>query len=537
MKNQYKFTNIKSGIDEYKGEWTTNQISHLLKRTLFGSNIDDIAYFQKKNLSQTVDELLQTEALPSPPLNFYDTADYKDPQGIKLGETWINAPLGDGTLNSKRRASHKYWWVIQMATQKRTIHEKMVLFWHNHFATEIIEVDDARYVYLHNTVLRKNALGNFKDFVKAITLDPAMLKYLNGRFNTKNAPDENYGRELQELFTVGKGTGSKYTEDDVKAAAKVLTGYSINSEKLIYNFIPNNHDSTDKKFSAFYNNTLIKGTAGANGIDELDAMLNMIFSVDEVSKFICRKIYQFFVHYDITPSVEKDIIEPLAKIFRNNNYEIKPVLSTLLKSQHFFDANLYGAMIKSPLDLIVGTLREFNVAFPSATDFVQEYYNLFGEMMRQGQIMQQDIGEPPNVAGWPAYYQAPIFYEIWVNSDTYPKRNQFTDTFITNGFTKNGKKIQLDVVAFAKKMSNPSDPNKLIAQSLEILYQIPVSDELVQQTKKDILLSGQSTDFYWTELWNAMIQKPTDTNTLNMVTTKLRNLYKYLLALPEYQLC
>jgi uncharacterized protein (DUF1800 family) len=305
---------------------------------------------------------------------------------------------------------------------------------------------------------------------------------------------------------------------------------------LTYAINIGNHDSTDKKFSAFYNNTVIKGVAGASFDTELDAMLNMIFAVDEVSKFICRKLYQYFVYYDLTASVEKDVIEPLAKIFRDNKFEIKPVLSALLKSQHFFDPNVYGAVIKSPLDLVVGTIREFNVAFPSPTAFVQEYYNLFGEMMRQGQIMQQDIGDPPNVAGWAAYYQAPLFYEIWVNSDTYPKRNQYTDTFITNGFTKNTKKIQLDVVAFAKKMANPNDPNKLIAQSLDILYKVPVSAELVQQVKKDILLSGQSTDYYWTELWDTMIAKPTDTNTLNMVTTRLRSLYKYLLALPEYQL-
>ncbi len=537
MSQFYSPTAIQGGIDEYKGEWKVAQISHLLKRTMFGSNPDDIAYFQKRSVSQTIDELLLTPANPEPPLNFYDTVDYKDPQGIKFGETWVNTIYGDGTVNSKRKASYKYWWVMQMANQKRSIHEKMVLFWHNHFSTEINEVDDARYLYIHNTVLRKYALGNFKEFVKQITLDPAMLKYLNGRLNSKNAPDENYGRELQELFTVGKGIGSKYTEDDVKAAARVLTGFNINNDRIVYNFNINNHDITDKKFSTFYNNTIIKGGITQAGAEkELDDMLTMIFEVEEVSRFICRKFYQFFIYYDITPAVEKDIIEPLAKIFRDNQYEIKPVLRVLFKSQHFFDTNVYGAMIKSPLDLVVGTLREFDVSFPLQKDFVQEYYNLFGEMMRQGQIMQQDIGEPPNVAGWPAYYQAPLFYEIWINSDTYPKRNQYTNTFINSGFTKNTKKIQLDVVAFAKKMPIPNDPNKLINDSLEILYKVPVTTEFVQQVKIDILLSGQSTDYYWTELWDTMISKPNDTNTLNMVTTRLRSLYQYLLALPEYQL-
>jgi uncharacterized protein (DUF1800 family) len=485
---------------------------------------------------QTVNELLTGISNPEPPLNFYDTETYKDPQGIKFGETWVKAAYGDGTVNSKRRASYKYWWVLQMANQKRNIQEKMVLFWHNHFATEVNSFSDARFAYIHNTVLRKYALGNFKEFVKQITLDPAMLRYLNGRLNTKKAPDENYGRELQELFTVGKGSGSKYTEDDVKAAARVLTGISIDDNKMIYTFNLTNHDTGDKKFSAFYNNTIIKGINNANAIQELDQMLDMIFGVEEVSKFICRKIYQFFIYYEITPAVEKDVIEPLSKIFRESNYEIKPVLAKLLKSQHFFDANVYGAMIKSPLDLVIGTIREFNVVFPSPINFLQEYYNLFGEMARQAQTMQQDIGDPPNVAGWPAYYQAPFFYGMWVNSDTYPKRSRFTDTFISSGFTKNTKRIQIDVIAFAKKMSAPNNPNKLISDSLEILYEIPINMELVKQVKEDILLSGQSSDYYWTELWDSMISKPNDNNILNMVTTRLRNLYKYLLALPEYQL-
>ena len=236
MTQFYSPTAIQGGIDEYKGEWKTAQISHLLKRTMFGSSPDDIAYFQKKTVSQTIDELLATPSPVEPPLNYYDTADYKDPQGIKFGETWVNAIFGDGTVNSRRRASYKYWWAIQMATQKRNINEKMVLFWHNHFATEINDVDDARFVYVHNTVLRKYTIGNFKDFVRQITLDPAMLRYLNGRLNTKNAPDENYGRELQELFTLGKGSGSKYTEDDVKAAARVLTGFNINNDRIVYTF-------------------------------------------------------------------------------------------------------------------------------------------------------------------------------------------------------------------------------------------------------------------------------------------------------------
>ncbi|AFK05172.1 protein of unknown function DUF1800 [Emticicia oligotrophica DSM 17448] len=529
---------IQADINEYGGEWGIPQITHLLKRTMFGASPEDIAYFQKKTLSETIEELLSPQTPPEPPLNFYNTNDYKDPQGILLGETWVNAIYGDGTVNAKRRASYKYWWLMQMANQKRSIHEKMVLFWHNHFATETADVDDARFAYIHNTVLRKFALGNFKEFVKQITLDPAMLRYLNGRFNSKNAPDENYGRELQELFTVGKGPNSKYTEDDVKAAARVLTGIGINNDKKVYNLNVTNHDTSDKKFSSFYNDTIIVGQSSVGGmLTELEDLINMIFSVDEVSKYICRKIYIFFIHYEITDEIENNIIEPLSKIFKENNFEIKPVLTTIFKCQHFYDPNIFGSMIKSPLDFIIGTIREFGVNFPSPKTFLQEYYSLFGELVRQGQNLQQDIGDPPNVAGWPAYYQVPMFYEIWINSDTYPKRNQFTEMLINIGILKGTQKIQIDVVGFAKKLPVPNDPNQLINDSLQILYKIPITKELIEQLKKDILLSGQSSDYYWTDLWDAMINNPIDFESYNMVVTKLRNLYSYLMALPEFQLC
>lgn len=525
---------IKGGLEEYKGEWSTPQITHLLKRVMFGAKPADVNYFKTKTLSQSVDELLKPQSFPEPPLNYYNTSDYTDPTGIALGATWAFAAYGDGTLNSKRRNSYKAWWLQQMFYQGRSIHEKMILFWHNHFSTEADTVSDARYLYKHHSLLRKFALGNFKTFVREMSIDPAMLVYLNGNKNTKTAPDENYGRELQELFTMGKGSDSKYTEDDVKAAARVLTGYVVSALTIDYSFTPSRHDTSDKTFSSYYNNTVIKGKSGTEGMLELDELVNMLFQKEELSKFICRKIYQFFVHYDLNETVEKNVITPLAEIFRKNKFEITPVLSTLFKSQFFYDTQLYGAVIKSPLDLVIGNLREFDVIFPNPkTEFV-DVYTFFVEVVRQGTIMQQSIGDPPNVAGWAAYYQQPIFYEAWITADTYPKRVQYTDTIVANGITRNGKKIQIDVIAFAKNLPKPNDPNLLITDSIALLYKVPVSAERIEQLKRDILLSGQSSDYYWTEIWDTMLVRPQDTMTL--VKSKLQSLYQYLLSLPEYQL-
>src|SRR5882724_1442834 len=247
-----------SGINQYSGPWTKNEIQHLLKRTMFGSAKADIDYFLAKSMVQSVDELLNPVApLPSPPVNDYSpgTAD----ANVPAGQTWINDPTNDGTLNSVRRASFKKWWTGIMINQDRSIREKMTLFWANHFGTETTDIAFSHYVYLHHALLRQNALGNFRQLVKAVTIDPGMLRYLNGYLNTASAPDENYGRELQELFTIGKDPATNqaaYSEDDVKKAAKVLTGWRINGTTFTSYFDGTRHDATNKQFSSFYNNTV-----------------------------------------------------------------------------------------------------------------------------------------------------------------------------------------------------------------------------------------------------------------------------------------
>jgi hypothetical protein len=150
--------------------------------------------------------------------------------------------------------------------------------------------------------------------------------------------------------------------------------------------------------------------------------------------------------------------------------------------------------------------------------------------------MQQNITDPPSVSGWPAYYQIPMFYEMWINSDTMPKRELFTDQLIGMGYTRNGVTLKIDPIAFAKALPNPGDPNALINDSLAILYQVPVSDTLKATIKTQILLSGQAQDYYWTNAWNAYLSAPTDPMASQIVTTRLQALYKYFLNLAEYQL-
>ncbi len=241
------------GLTAYSGGWTENEVIHLLKRTMFGATKADINYFKTRTFLQSVDEMLNpVAALPDPPVKEYTSANATD-TNIQLGTTWVNDPSTDGGVNSLREASFKKWWMGVMIRQDRSIREKMTLFWHNHFSTETNVIGNSQYVYKHHALLRANALGNFKALTRAVTIDPGMLVYLNGQYNTVSAPDENFGRELQELFCCGKGPGSLYTEDDVKAAAKVLTGWKNTNATLSSSFDINRHDKKNKQFSAFYN--------------------------------------------------------------------------------------------------------------------------------------------------------------------------------------------------------------------------------------------------------------------------------------------
>lgn len=523
------------GLNTYQGPWSYLQTKHLLNRTMFGAKAADINYFKTKGVVASVDELLNVpNSLPAPPLNDYNTSSFIDPN-VPMGTTWVNDVSLDGTINAYRRATYKKWLLSVCVGQERNIREKLTFFWSNHFGTESDTISYGSMVYLHHQILRANCVGNFKQMVRAVTTDPGMLRYLNGYLNTKTAPDENYGRELQELFTVGKDGGAKYSEEDVKTAAKVLTGWKIDAAFNAV-FDSTRHDTTNKTFSPYYSSKTITGKSGASGALETDELMTMLFDNTDTAKFICRKLYRYFVYYYIDANVENNIIKPLANTFITNNFDIKPVLKQLLQSEHFYDSLYIGCQIKSPLDHVVGFLRQYEIAFPNAvTDYADAYY-MYNNMVNQLISMGQSPVDPPNVAGWPAYYQAPDYNELWINADTMPKRNKFTDLMVETGYTKNGKKIIIDTIQFAKTVcTNPSDPNLLIDSLFAFLVSTDVDASLKTNLKIQLLLTGQMSDYYWTDAWNLYISTPTVIN-FNIVNTRLKALLKYIMNLPDYQL-
>ena len=537
------------GLDSIAGNLSKDQVIHLLRRCMFGAKNDDINYFTGKTVSIIVDELLTplvSEYTPTPPLRSYvteiDTA--MPSRDVAYGSTWINSRIApDNTITNdnmirsniinNQRIGFKNWWTGVMINQNRSILEKMVIFWHNHFATETDTVQDAITLYNHHQLLRTNSLGNFKNLLKLISIDPAMLFYLNNRLNTKTAPDENFARELQELFTLGQGSG--YTEDDVKMAAKVLTGHSI-AATILYTFNTNNHDTGDKQFSSFYGNAKIIGKSGAGGAGELDEFIDLIFAKNETAKYLVRKLYRYFVYYTIDAATETNVIIPLATLLQSSNWEIKPVLKKLLESEHFFDMLSQGCVIKNPADFIVTFMRQFNAAY-SVAPSVEQKYNMFNSIRGYLAALQMEPGDPPNVAGWQAYYQSPQYYEMWINSDTYQKRMQFLDAMQNNGITNQGVSYKPDLLDFVKtNISDPSDPNKVVGEFVTLILGLGLSGTHLNSIKKDNLLSGQSTDSYWTTAWNAHIGNPSDNTLKNTVLNRLKPMFNYLLKLEEYQL-
>lgn len=522
---------IRSGLAPYQGAWSKSELIHLLRRTLFGVTKADINAFAGMTLDQAVDTLLNYPAtLPPPPINNYNTTSYTDPY-VPLGQTWVGAGW-DAQKDFLRRNTLRTWVVETMINQDRNIREKMTLFWLNHLVTNYADVGVSWASFTTNSLLRTSAMGNFKQLIKDITKDTGMLKYLNGYQNNKNNPDENYARELQELFTLGADSG--YTEDDVKEAAKVLTGYRIDINTQAYYFDSTKHETANKTFSSFYNNTVITGLGGAAGEQELDALIDMIFAKDEVALFMCRNLYRFFVYYEIDSDIETNVIVPLADTFRNNNYDILPVMAQLLKSEHFFDVANRSCLIKAPVDFAVGLCRQFNVVFPDSTDVIlqRKHYDYINAQLT---IMQQCPTEPPTVAGWSAYYQEPAYHEMWINSVTYPARVTFSDKMVTTGYTNGGYKLIFDIMGFTQSLDDPYNPNTLIAEAVELLLGMEVSQS-VKDFMKTILLSGQALDSYWTSAWDDYIQNPTNTTYYQEVYTRLQALYQYMLNTAEHQL-
>jgi len=534
-------------LDTYTTPLTAKTAAHLLRRATFGPTQQEISDFTGITATEAVQRLINNVAKTinaAPPVDL-------EPTSATYGQPFLKLPyLSDRSFEMGYYV--RYWWVAQMCEQNSfpSVLEKLTAFWQNHFVVAHSVIGEYRLLYNYLQLLRKGCLGSFRDMTIAISKDGGMLLYQNGNENEKDHPNENYGRELQELFTVGQKDFSgnpNYTEEDVKAAAKVLTGWQVNTNWVgdppsnAVTFNPSRHDTSNKTFSSFYKNKVIQGQSDANaGNTELAALVDMLLAHKECPKFICRKLYRWYVNTNVTQDIENNVIIPLANYFVENNFQIQPVLTRLLNSQIFFDSTNFGAIIKSPSEYLIGSMRFFNQKVPSVAS-QPAGYRKYLEFVHWGMVgMQLNFLDQPAVFGSPAYYQTGMS-KNWINGATMIQRAAHMNEFVyPNREIHPGYILGIDLMAWVRSLQpNFSDLQGSPAIDVEVVYDALVKNlfavdlGLAQKNYliDTIMMEGMNRS-YWKGFWNSYRQNQGDASALYIVT----RLMKYLTNMAEYQI-
>ncbi|MDX1910002.1 MAG: DUF1800 family protein [Saprospiraceae bacterium] len=535
--------------------------AHLLRRTSFNFTKPRVDQMAGQTAAQALDSLLQLQAFNvSQPF-------YKDlqVQGSQI-ETWL-LPLPGSPFNDLPAEDFvlRRWvisWWCNEALRDTGIGHKMQFFFHQFMQTTANTArSSAFFDYLQ--LMRWGALGNFKKLCYKLVVDNNMLVYLNNTQNTKNNPNENFAREFFELFTIGKGPQigpgdyTNYTEDDIVAAARVLTGFRTRLNRDVVDAetgIPrgdvafNAHDVNSKQFSAKFNGTVITGASNAAEMwVELQAFVDMVFAQPETAKNLCRRLYRFFVGRNITSEIENDIIVPLSNTLVANNFEVKPVLQQLLQSQHFFDADdadnadeTVGGMIKSPLELNFQTMSFFGMPLPDPMVNTAAYFQIFerGMMQRAFSTANLPLFFASDVAGYPAYYQEPDYSHQWFNSSTIISRYKMPEMFLSGLLTIGGTPTQqlgtkLNIAPWVRNsgvISNALDSQVLVEDLLKYLLPEEVDTDRFNYFHITVFLDNLPPAD-WTYEW----QNYLNTNDATEVTLALERLIKAVLFSPEYQ--
>ena len=288
----------------------------------------------------------------------------------------------------------KTWWMQEMIESPAPLQERMTLFWHNHFATSQQKVIRSQAMWNQHQLLRTHALGSFATLLHAVAKDPAMLVYLDGANSRREAPNENLAREVMELFTLGEATGGGgYSEQDIREAARAFTGWSIERDTFSFRFRPAFHDAGAK--------TVLGRTGNFDG----DAVLDVMLAQDAAARFIVGKLWKEFV----SPVPDANEVARIGQIFRASGYDIATALRGLLLTDAFWASDNPGSLVKSPVELVVGTVRQFGFTYTDVMPFA----------LKSAQL-GQNLLVPPNVKGWPGYTD-------WINATTLLERKRFTE--------------------------------------------------------------------------------------------------------------
>ncbi len=534
--------NVASTLAPYSGSFTHAEAAHLLRRTLFGPTLSQINKAVNDGLTQTVTNLLSQYPI-QPPL----CTDNRDV--VSIGDSWVGKPLPSQNTNevNQTRLRSLRAWIIERVTQHDnfSIVEKLSFFWQNHFSCAF-NFSDHQGDYSYLKLIRDNCLGNFKQLIKDITVEPLMLRFLNGNTNTGKKPNENFARELFELYTIGKGPQqgagdyTHYTEYDIMEAAKILSGWRYKDIKatelplISSEFVPSRHDTSEKTLSDKFNNAVIS----ENGADEYKDLIDVIFQQDQVAKFICGKLYRYFVNIGMEDQIDQNVINGMAQTLIANNYEIQPVLQELFLSQHFYDIANRGTIIKNPLELWAGILKSTNSGLSALNLNTEDHYGMLMRIHYQLRDAGLNYFNPPSVAGLTAYYLEPSFSHLWINSSLITTRFNTSDLFtLSKGLRSNGNSYKINLLGFLAVLeaeSNPKEAEILIDQ-LEILF----CCKPLQLSQRDALkktLTDGLPDFEWTIEYTNYLNNPADQDAADLVEQRIKMVLSQLFKMPEFQI-
>lgn len=533
---------------------------HLLRRATFNYTKEQLESFVGMTAINAVN------SLTTDPVNIlsepYDPLPTDSPDGFWTSSTELPSSFsGQG----RKRATITAWWWYNAMTQVSLKH-KLSFFLHTSFTVgKDSGAGAATYFYDHIRLLDFYALGSIKTLAKKITLDNSMLDYLDNTQNNKNNPNENYAREYLELFTIlkgeqiGDGNYTNYTETDIQQAAKVFSGFKRRADRSDIDTDTNlptgyanfgQHDTNNKTFSSAFGNQIITGATNALDMTrELHDFVDMVFAQQETAKAYARKLYRYFVKSEWNATIETDIITPLSQILIDNDFEILPAVTTLLSSEHFYDAddsdatdNTIGAIIKSPLQQFSEVCSMFSLSYPDPVTDAYRYYNNFFRLFAHNVYFKaagMELYNPDSVAGYPAYYQEPSFDRIWFSSNTLIGRYKLIESLIIgrNTITPNARiYAELNTVDFVEnkiEATDASDPNKLIFRIAELLYPEAIDDDRKDYFKS--FLIEDSNDYYWTGAWLQYVNTQSNEDKTT-VKTRLDALITAMVNAAEFQL-
>ena len=557
-----------ASINKITGTLGVARAAHLLRRCTFGPTLTQITEFAAYTADEALDILLtEPPDNPAPPIDPLTGATWVDPQGqAKAGES--------NNEQDDLFGFFKAWHLDVMLKSGANLKERITWFYHTHLPARWTEIRSSEAIYYQNCLFRHYAFGSFKELFKKICTDNAMLVYLDGYTNHKDNPNENFAREMFELYSIGKGPQiaegnyTNYTEDDIKAATRVLTGWIFDEDfssldpdtgwptgimRSIMGGEPSTelatgHDTGIKTFTDIFNSTSIEpaelvmsmATVEA-AYGELSDMIDMIFDNIETARFITRKVFRSFVYHFISEEVEQDVIQPLAQVFFDEDFSIPELLKAMLKSEHFYDAdnaitsdNNIGALIKSPIDVFLGIFRFFGLEPPDRDTETASFYLdmdfIVSKLVDQG----LNYYEPFEVAGYPAYHQIPGYNRNWITTYALAHRYQTGDVLMDRTGLGADLSFTLDIVDWVENsghISDPSDATEIVDVLTQNLLAVEPNQDRYDYFLNTVFLDTLSP-INWQNEWTLYTGSGDDA----VVRERLEILLSSLIQTPEFQL-